>query len=289
MAKLDRRVRAFAWLFAHSPGGSVDQMTPEKIVKAQELLAGHGKLTAGVTGKLAKGVLTEDRVIEQDGERVPVRIYRATAQAPGSPVVVYFHGGGWTLGALDHSDWLCSQVCLGVGAVVLSVDYRLAPLHRFPTAVLDSVAAVTWVAGHAAELGADATRIAVMGDSAGGNLAAVVCQLLRDRGGPPITHQSLIYPATDLRTPEDFDAAAPPRTDYPILSSAVMVTFRDQYLGPDGDADSPMASPILADDLSGLPPALIQVAEYDPLRDDGIRYARALEHAGNQEIGRAHV
>jgi acetyl esterase len=282
MARLDLRVRAFAWLFAHSPGGSVDQMTPEKILKAQELLAGHGKLTTGVTGKLAKGVVTVDRVIEQDGERVPVRIYRATAQPPGSPIVVYFHGGGWTLGALDHSDWLCSQVCLGVGAVVVSVDYRLAPLHRFPTAVLDSVAAVHWVHGHATELGADATRIAVMGDSAGGNLAAVVCQLLRDRGGPRIAHQSLIYPATDLRTPENFDGNTPARTDYPILSSAVMLTFRDQYLGPDGDPDTPMASPILADDLSGLPPALIQVAEYDPLRDDGIRYARALEHAGNR-------
>ncbi|HEY7814341.1 MAG TPA: alpha/beta hydrolase [Nakamurella sp.] len=282
MAKLDLRVRAFAWLFAHTPGGSVDTMTPEQIVKAQEMLAGHGKLTTGVTGKLAKGVLTRNRVLEQDGERVPVRIYRAAAQAPDSPVVIYFHGGGWTLGALDHSNWLCSQVCLGVGAVVVSVDYRLAPLNRFPTAVLDSLAAVTWVASHGPELGADPSRIAVMGDSAGGNLAAVVCQVFRDRGGPVIAHQSLIYPATDLRTPEDFDRASPARTDWPILSSAIMVTFRDQYLGPDGDADSPMASPILAEDLTGLPPALIQVAEYDPLRDDGIRYARALQHAGNQ-------
>ncbi len=282
MAKLDLRVRAFAWLFAHTPGGSVDTMTPEQIVKAQEMLAGHGKLTTGVTGKLAKGVEKQDRVIVQDGERVPVRIYRAVHQPAGSPVVVHFHGGGWTLGALDHSDWLCSQVCLGVGAVVVSVDYRLAPVHRFPTAVLDSLAAVTWVAGHGDELGADASRIAVMGDSAGGNLAAVVCQVLRDRGGPAIAHQSLIYPATDLRTPEHFDVDAPDRKDWPILSSAVMVTFRDQYLGPDGDADSPMASPILAEDLSGLPPALVQVAEYDPLRDDGIRYARALQHAGNQ-------
>ena len=111
----------------------------------------------------------------------------------------------------------------------------------FPTAVLDSLAAVTWVASHGDELGADPSRIAVMGDSAGGNLAAVVCQVFRDRGGPAIAHQSLIYPATDLRTPEDFDAAAPARTDWPILSSAIMVTFRDQYLGPDGDADSPMA------------------------------------------------
>ncbi len=282
MARLDLRVRAFAWLFAHTPGGSVDTMTPEQIVKAQELLAGHGRLTTGVTGKLAKGVGTENRLIVQDGERVPIRIYRAGSQAKGSPVVVHFHGGGWTLGALDHSDWLCSQVCLGVGAVVVSVDYRLAPVHRFPTAVLDSLAAVTWVASHADELGVDGRRIAVMGDSAGGNLAAVVCQVLRDRGGPAIAHQSLIYPATDLRTPEDFDTVAPARTDWPILSSAVMVAFRDQYLGPDGDANDPMASPILAQDLTGLPPALLQVAEYDPLRDDGIRYARALQRAGNQ-------
>ncbi|ACV78595.1 alpha/beta hydrolase [Nakamurella multipartita] len=282
MGKLDRRVRAFAWLFAHTPGGSVDTKTPEQIVRAQELLASHGKLTTGVTGKLAKGVVTQDRVIEQDGERVPIRIYRAATQPADSPVVIYFHGGGWALGALDHSDWLCSQVCLGVGAVVVSVDYRLAPVYRFPTAVLDSLAAVTWVATHGDELGADTSRIALMGDSAGGNLAAVACQVFRDRGGPAIAHQSLIYPATDLRTPEDFDAAAPARGDWPILSSAIMMTFRDQYLGPDGDADNPMASPILAPDLAGLPPALIQVAEYDPLRDDGIRYARALQQAGNQ-------
>jgi acetyl esterase len=119
-----------------------------------------------------------------------------------------------------------------------------------------------------------------MGDSAGGNLATVVSQLLRDKGGPKITHQALMYPATDLRTPEDFDPASPARADWPILSSASMVTFRDHYLGPDGDPNDAMASPILADDLSGLPPALIQVAEYDPLRDDGIRYARALQAAG---------
>ena len=116
-----------------------------------------------------------------------------------------------------------------------------------------------------------------MGDSAGGNLATVVCQLLRDSGGPAIAHQALMYPATDLRTPADFDAGQPAAPDWPILSSAIMVTFRDHYLGPDGDAERPMASPILAEDLSGLPPALIQVAEYDPLRDDGIRYARALQ------------
>src|SRR6478672_41490 len=120
-----------------------------------------------------------------------------------------------------------------------------------------------------------------MGDSAGGNLATVVSQLLRDKGGPKISHQALMYPATDLRTPEEFDPLKPARSDWPILSSASMVGFRNHYLGPDGDPNDPMASPILATDLTGLPPALIQVAEYDPLRDDGIRYARALQAAGS--------
>jgi acetyl esterase len=280
MAKLGWRVRSLAWVMSHAPGGSAAGMTPDQILRAQERLAGHGKLTVGVTGGLAKGVRTENRVIDQDGEQVPVRIYRADRQPGGGPVIVHFHGGGWSLGALDQSDWLCSQVCLGVGAVVVSVDYRLAPTHRFPLAVLDSLATVNWVAQHGDELDVDVSRIAVMGDSAGGNLATVVSQVLRDRGGPKITHQALIYPATDLRTPEEFDPAHPPRADWPILSSASMVTFRDHYLGPEGDAKDPMASPILADNLADLPPALIQVAEYDPLRDDGIRYARALQAAG---------
>ena len=280
MAELGWRVRSLAWILAHAPGASVASMTPEQMLRAQKRLAGHGRLTAGVTGRVAKGVGTRNRVISQDGETVPVRIYRADDDPGNAPVIVHFHGGGWTLGALDQSDWLCSQVCLGVGAVVVSVDYRLAPTHRFPTAVLDSVAAVNWVAAHADELAVDPTRIGVMGDSAGGNLAAVVSQLVRDRGGPLISHQALMYPATDLRTPEDFDPSSPARADWPILSSASMVSFRDHYLGADGDATDPMASPILAGDLSGLPPALIQVAEYDPLRDDGIRYARALQAAG---------
>ena len=175
---------SLAWILAHAPGGSVDTMTPEQVVRAQQRLAGHGRLAVGVTGTVAKGVTTSNRLIEQDGARVPVRIYRSDAQPDGSPVIVHFHGGGWTLGALDQSDWLCSEVCLGVGAVVVSVDYRLAPTHRFPTAVLDSLAAITWVAGHAAELRVDIDRLAVMGDSAGGNIAAVITQLLRDRGGP---------------------------------------------------------------------------------------------------------
>lgn len=282
MAKLGWRVRSLAWVLDHAPGGTVASMTPEQMLRTQQRLAGHARLTVGVTGGLAKGVSTENRVISQDGEQVPVRIYRPQLETiPGpAPAIVNFHGGGWALGALEQSDWLCSQVCLGVGAVVVSVDYRLAPTHRFPTAVLDSIAAVNWLAANTDELRIDVNRIAVMGDSAGGNLAAVLCQLLRDRGGPAIVHQALLYPATDLRTPDDFNPASPAVADWPILSSASMVTFRDQYLGPDGDPTDPMASPILSADLSGLPPALVQVAEYDPLRDDGIRYARAMQDAG---------
>jgi len=282
MAKLGWRVRSLAWVLDHAPGGTVASMTPEQMLRTQQRLAGHARLTVGVTGGLAKGVSTENRVISQDGEQVPVRIYRSDGadEFAAAPVIINFHGGGWALGALDQSDWLCSQVCLGVGAVVVSVDYRLAPTHQFPTAVLDSLAAVNWVAGNADELQIDVDRIAVMGDSAGGNLAAVVCQLQRDRGGPKIVHQALLYPATDLRTPDDFDPAKPALADWPILSSASMVTFRDHYLGSDGNPNDPMASPILATDLSGLPPALVQVAEYDPLRDDGIRYARAMQDAG---------
>jgi len=280
MAKLGWRVRSLAWVLAHAPGGAVGSMTPEQMVRAQERLAGHGKLAVGVTGSLAKGVSTENRIISQNGVQVPVRIYRSEQLTDGGPVIINFHGGGFTLGALDQSDWLCSQVCIGVGAVVVSVDYRLAPTYRFPKAVIDSIAVVHWVAEHAADLGVEGGRIGVLGDSAGGNLATVICQQMRDDGGPTISHQALIYPATDLRTPDEFDPTHSSSADFPILSSASMVSFRDHYLGPDGDPNDPMASPILAADLSGLPPALIQVAEYDPLRDDGIRYARALQEAG---------
>src|SRR6478752_1684481 len=180
MAKLGWRVRSLAWVLAHAPGGSAAGLSPDQMLKAQERLAGHGKLTVGVTGGVAKGVHTENRVIDQDGQQVPIRIYRADGHADGGPVIVHFHGGGFSLGALDQSDWLCSQVCIGVGAVVVSVDYRLAPKYRFPIAVIDSLAAVNWVASHGDELKIDGGRIGLMGDSAGGNLAAVVSQIQRD-------------------------------------------------------------------------------------------------------------
>jgi len=170
-------------------------------------------------------------------------------------------------------DWLCGQVASRVGAVVVSVDYRLAPVHRFPAAVEDSYAALSWVAANSAgEVGAGGP-LGVMGESAGGTLSAVMCLLARERGGPAISHQALIYPATDMTAERE-------NVQMPFLSSDEMAAYRRMYLGPDGDPANPWASPLLAKDHEGLPSALIQVAEHDPLRDDGMRYAAALRAAG---------
>jgi acetyl esterase/lipase len=172
---------------------------------------------------------------------------------------------------------VCAHIATRVGAVVVSVDYRLAPEHRMPTAAEDAYAATVWLAAHAAEVGADMTRIAVAGDSAGGNLAAVVALLARDRGGPDIAHQVLIYPGTDgtLSSPSLEENA-----DGPLLTLASVRAYRSLYLGPDGDERDIRISPLFADDLSSLPPALVQSAELDPIRDDAARYAQALEKAG---------
>jgi acetyl esterase len=159
--------------------------------------------------------------------------------------------------------------------VVVGVDYRLAPTHRFPAAVEDSYAALVWAAKSAAELGAEGP-IGVMGESAGGNLAAVISLLARDRGGPAISHQALIYPATNMTA----HGKSPATPAMPFLSPAEMTAYRAMYLGPDGDPTDPMASPLLAKDHGKLPPALVQVAEHDPLRAEGISYAAALRAAG---------
>ena len=186
--------------------------------------------------------------------------------------MVYFHGGGFVLGDLRLGDWMCSQVAMTVGAVVVSVAYRLAPSHPFPAAVDDCYAAVVWAAQNASDLGADGP-MGVMGESAGANLSAVVCLLARDRGGPEIAHQALLYPPTDM-TRESSGAV-----DALIIPASETRAFRRLYLG-DADPRDSRASPLLADDHSRLPPALIQVAEHDPLREDGIRYAAALRRAG---------
>jgi acetyl esterase len=229
-----------------------------------------------IFGSARDGVEVSDQTIPGPGGDLPIRIYRAGGPAAGPrPLVLNFHGGGFVFGSLRMSDWLCSNVAATVGAVVVSVDYRLAPRNRFPAAVDDCYAALTWAAEHAAGLGADG-KIGVMGESAGGNLAAVVCLLARNRGGPALSHQTLLYPATDLTR-----VAPPPSTgEKPLfLSVAEMQAYRRYYLGEAGPGDF-RASPLLAPDHSGLPPALIQVGEHDPLRGDGVRYAQVLRAAG---------
>jgi acetyl esterase len=208
---------------------------------------------------------------------VPLRLYR-TAAADPQPVLVYIHGGGWTIGDLDTHDVLCRQLCTAAGVAVVSVDYGLGPERRFPGAVEDSIEATRWVREHAAELGVDATRMAVGGDSAGGNLAAVVALSLRDAGDPPLAYQLLIYPATDMR------AVAPSHTHNGqgyLLTADSIAYYRGHYIQHEADWSDWRASPLLASDLSRLPPALVLTAGFDPLRDEGLQYANALSAAGN--------
>jgi acetyl esterase len=193
-------------------------------------------------------------------------------------VVVYFHGGGFVVGSLDSGDATCRALCHGASCAVVSVDYRLAPEHKFPAATDDCLAATHWAVAHAAELNADPARLVVAGESAGGNLAAVTALRLRDEGGPLLCGQLLIYPVTDYHTPPTPSYIANGK-GY-LLTRAMMVWFWGHYLNHAGEAGHPHASPLRAPDLSGLPPALIITAEYDPLRDEGERYAARLQQAG---------
>ena len=210
---------------------------------------------------------------------IPLRLYRPAdvAATTALPVLVYFHGGGWVIGDLDTHDVLCRQLTAEAGVSVVSVDYRLAPEHKFPAAVDDAWAATRWIVAHAAELGVDAARLAVGGDSAGGNLAAVVALLARDHGGPAIALQALLYPVTDVgtetRSYRDFSEGF-------LLTRETMRWFFDQYLNREADAVDWRVSPLRASSLAGLPPALIVTAGFDPLRDEGDAYAAALRNAG---------
>ena len=209
---------------------------------------------------------------------IPLRLYRPADAARPAPTLVYYHGGGWTMGDLDSHDVLCRQLADESGFVVVAVDYRMGPEHRFPAAVDDVLAATRWLQAQAGALGLDATRFAVGGDSAGGNLAAVVALAWRDAGeSVPLKFQLLIYPATDMRM------AAPSHTSNGqgyLLTSDTIQYFRNHYLSPEQYTDW-QASPLLHADLSGLPPALVITAGFDPLRDEGRQYADALSAAGS--------
>jgi acetyl esterase len=211
---------------------------------------------------------------------VPCRIYRPSLERP-LPALLFFHGGGWVLGSLETVDGFCRRLAKLSECVVISVDYRLSPEHKFPLPLDDCYRATAEVARLSSELGVDAGRIAVGGDSAGGNLAAAVCLRARDEAGPAIAFQLLIYPITDasFETPSYLENA-----EGFGLSRETMIWYWDQYLASPADAASPLASPLRASDLSGLPPALVVTAEYDVLRDEGEAYAARLLEAGVSSV-----
>jgi acetyl esterase len=221
----------------------------------------------------------ENRFIPGPGGPLPVRIYwpHERTEAP-LPALVYFHGGGFVVCDLDSHDPTCRAITNSVECVVVSVDYRLAPEHRFPAATEDAYEATLWVTAHAATLGVDANRIAVGGDSAGGNLAAAVALMARDRGVPRLVFQLMVYPVTDLTAMDN--SSYRENGDGYFLTTEKMDWYRRQYLADIADAAHPYASPLRADDVSGLPPALVITAEFDPLRDEGEDYASRLAEAG---------
>jgi acetyl esterase len=242
------------------------------VSQARALLEG----LAAIGGPRAEMARVEDRTFAGPAGDVPVRIYRPTDDAGPQPALVWYHGGGFVLGNIEVSDLTCRDLAAQAGVVVVSVDYRLAPEHPYPAGVDDCYAALVWVVATAGDLGIDPTRVAVGGDSAGGNMAAVVALAARDRGGPALRFQLLVYPVTDALM--SYPSIRDNGQGY-MLTDDSMKWFIELYLGARGDPKDPLVSPLYADDLSGLPPALVVTAEYDPLRDEGEAYGLRLQQA----------
>ena len=235
-----------------------------------------------IAGEPEEVARVENVSIPHPDRPIPIRIYTPAGDGP-FPCLVYFHGGGWVVCDLDTHDVVCRAIARRAGAVVVNVDYRLSPEAKFPAAVDDAYAAVQWVAANAGRLGVDAHRMGVGGDSAGGNLAAVMCLRARDESGPRLALQVLVYPVTNLAS---FDTPSYREFgDGYYLTRAEMEWFRGHYLARGEDALNPYASPLLAEDLRGLPPALVITAECDPLRDEGEAYAKRLAEAGVEVAG----
>ncbi len=220
-----------------------------------------------------------DCTIPGPGGEIPIRIYRPKGEAP-FPVLMYFHGGGWVINSVDTHDPTCRTLANAANCMVISVEYRLAPEHKYPAAVEDAYAATCWAAEHAGRYGGDPKRLCVAGDSAGGNLAAATALMARDQGKPALSCQLLVYPATNY----DFNTASyrENAVGYGLTRDA-MIWFWEHYLPNPESGAQPYASPLRAQ-LSGLPPAFVITAEYDPLRDEGAAYANKLQEAGVETL-----
>jgi acetyl esterase len=249
----------------------IEAMTPAEARVQMEQMAASRKAETLAVARV------EDRAIPGPAGEIPVRIYWPNAAGP-RPAIVYYHGGGHVIGSLDSHDLIARNLCGGAEAVIVSVDYRMGPEHRFPAAVDDSMAALDWVHANAASIGADPDRLGVHGDSAGANLAAVVALIARDRGGPKLRLQSLVYPVADFRMgSESYTKYA---TGCGILTAGAMHWFRSHYLRTLDDATDWRASPLLAPDLTGVAPAIVIAAECDVLHDEGLAYGERLKAAG---------
>lgn len=249
----------------------IEAMTPVEARQQMEVMAASRKAE---TLPIAR---VENRTMPSPAGQIPVRVYWPNA-AGMRPAIVYYHGGGHVIGSLDSHDLVARNLCGGTEAVVVSVDYRMGPEHRFPAAVEDSFAALAWVHANAASLGVDPDRLGVHGDSAGANLAAVVALLARDNGAPQLRLQSLVYPVTDFRMEtESYKTYA---IGCGILTAGAMHWFRGHYLRTMDDATDWRASPVLAPNVAGIAPAIVIAAECDVLHDEGLAYAERLRAAG---------
>jgi acetyl esterase len=267
---LDRRAQRLLDMMAATGGGGANPTAAERRAGLVAL--------ATMAEDASTQVAVEDREIPGPAGALPIRLYAPAGPTDGlAPGLVFFHGGGWVAGSLETHDGLCRRLCEAAGCRIVALDYRLAPEHPFPAALMDCLLAVNWVANHAASLGLDRTRIAVGGDSAGGGLAAAVCQIARDAGGPPIALQLLVCPILDVgRRTGSREAFG----EGHFITQAAFQRDLADYV-PDGAAlDDPRLSPLHAVGLRGLPPALIHTAEFDPFRDEGEAYAEALRAAG---------
>jgi acetyl esterase/lipase len=267
---LDPQARAVLDLVKKVGRPSYDQLSPP------EARQQYRETRTALQPEAPDMAVVKDLSADSAAGPVPLRLYRPAVDGAPLPALIYFHGGGWVIGDLETHDVLCRQLAEQSGFAVVAVDYRLAPEHKFPAAVDDCWAATRWIASHAGELGIDGGRLAVGGDSAGGNLAAVIALMARDAGGPALGFQLLIYPATDLtRTAASHTEFA----DGYLLTRNMTGWFTAHYVRNAGDETDWKGSPLRTASLAGVAPALIITAGFDPLRDEGEAYARRLREA----------